>query len=79
MKYLTQNVLSFIAGLQHAQYFLKKIELGPNNYYFWKQMGKELVCTCAGIRAAWLYNETWPLGWSTLKPMPKEERVSSFV
>ncbi|KAK2381309.1 hypothetical protein QL285_068918 [Trifolium repens] len=61
-------------GLQHAQYFLKKIGLGPNNYYFWKQMGKALICTYAVMGAAWLYNEKSPLGWWTLKPMPKEER-----
>jgi hypothetical protein len=74
MKCLTQNVLSFFAGLQYAQYFLKKIGLGPNNYYFWKQMGKALVCTYAVMGAVWLYDETSPLGWWTLKPMPKEEK-----
>jgi hypothetical protein len=74
MKCLTQNVLSFFAGLQYAQYFLKKIGLGPNNYYFWKQMGKALVCTYAVMGAVWLYDETSPLGWWSLKPMPKEEK-----
>ncbi|CAJ2652420.1 unnamed protein product [Trifolium pratense] len=61
-------------GLQYAQYFLKKMGLGPNNYYFWKQMGKAFGCTYAVMGAAWYYNETSPLGWWTLKPMPKEEK-----
>lgn len=29
--------------------------------------------------AAWLYNETSPLGWWTLKPMPKEEREMAHL
>ncbi|KAL9316605.1 hypothetical protein ACSQ67_017606 [Phaseolus vulgaris] len=62
------------AGAQHAQDFLRKIGLGKENYYFWKQIGKALVCTYAVIGAVWWYNETSPLGWWTLKPKPKEEK-----
>ncbi|XP_020236831.1 uncharacterized protein LOC109816295 [Cajanus cajan] len=58
-------------GLQH---FLKKIGLGKENYYFWKQIGKALLCTYAVFGAAWVYNETSPLGWWTLVPMPKEQK-----
>ncbi|MED6226968.1 hypothetical protein PIB30_108957, partial [Stylosanthes scabra] len=54
--------------LYYAQNFLKKIGLGPANYYFWKQIGKALLCTYAIAGAVWLYNETSPLGWWTLKP-----------
>ncbi|KAG4963848.1 hypothetical protein JHK82_040526 [Glycine max] len=60
-------------GLQHTQDFLRKIGLGKENYYFWKQIGKALLCTYAVIGAVWVYNETSPLGWWTLKPKPKEE------
>jgi len=39
--------------------------------YFWKQMGKALLCTYTLFGVAWLWNETSPLGWWTLKPRPK--------
>ena len=57
-----------------AQKFLKKIGLGKEDYYFWQQVGKALLCTYTLFGAAWLYNETSPLGWWTLKPRPKEEK-----
>ncbi|CAN7140256.1 hypothetical protein BRARA_J01274 [Brassica rapa] len=44
-----------------ADKYLKKVGLGRDDMLFWKQV-------------AWLYNETSPLGWWTLKPRPKEER-----
>lgn len=31
------------------------------------------------IGAAWVYNETSPLGWWTLKPKPKEEREMAHL
>ncbi|KAI4306648.1 hypothetical protein L6164_029908 [Bauhinia variegata] len=58
----------------NAQKFLKKIGLGKEDYYVWKQVGKALLCTYALFGAVWLYNETSPLGWWTLKPRPKEEK-----
>ncbi|KAM4083492.1 hypothetical protein ACJW30_08G062500 [Castanea mollissima] len=58
----------------NAQKYLKKIGLGKEDYYFWNQIGKALLCTCTLFGVAWLYNETSPLGWWTLKPRPKEER-----
>ena len=39
--------------------------------YFWKQMGKALLCTYTLFGVAWIWNETSPLGWWTLKPRPK--------
>lgn len=54
--------------------FLQKIGVGKKDRYFWKQVGKSLLITYAIIGAGWVYNETSPLGWWTLKPMPKEER-----
>jgi hypothetical protein len=41
------------------------------NTYFFKQMGKGMLCTYVLFGAAWLWNETSPLGWWTLKPRPK--------
>lgn len=32
------------------------------------------MCTYTLCGLAWLYNETSPLGWWTLKPKPKEEK-----
>lgn len=57
-----------------AQKFLKKIGCGKEDYHFWKQICKALLCTYTLGGVAWLYNETSPLGWWTLKPRPKEER-----
>ncbi|XP_011089783.1 uncharacterized protein LOC105170633 [Sesamum indicum] len=54
--------------------FLKKIGLGKEDHHFWKQVGKALLCTYALFGVAWLWNETSPLGWWTLKPRPKEEK-----
>lgn len=46
--------------------------------YFWKQMGKAMLCTYTLFGVAWLWNETSPLGWWTLKPRPKVCPVSPF-
>jgi hypothetical protein len=45
--------------------------------YFWKQMGKATLCTYTLFGVAWLWNETSPLGWWTLKPRPKVSSTSS--
>ncbi|BBH04692.1 hypothetical protein Prudu_015895, partial [Prunus dulcis] len=63
-----------LAKSLNAQKYLKKIGLGKEDYYFWKQIGKALLCTYTLFGVAWLYNEKSPLGWWTLKPKPKEER-----
>ncbi|GAB2214784.1 hypothetical protein Droror1_Dr00019147 [Drosera rotundifolia] len=61
------------SGFEWAK-FLSKVGMGKEDYYFWKQIGKALVCTYTVCFAAWWYNETSPLGWWTLKPRPKEEK-----
>ncbi|XP_027157406.1 uncharacterized protein LOC113758905 [Coffea eugenioides] len=61
-------------GLFYAENFLKKVGLGKEDYHFWKQIGKALLCTYTLFGVAWLWNETSPLGWWTLKPQPKEEQ-----
>lgn len=53
---------------------MKKIGLGKEDHYFWKQVGKALLCTYALIGVAWWWNETSPLGWWTFIPRPKEEK-----
>ncbi|KAA8543774.1 hypothetical protein F0562_022049 [Nyssa sinensis] len=58
----------------NAEKLLKKIGLGKEDHIFWKQVGYSLLCTHAVFGVAWLYNETSPLGWWTLKPRPKEEK-----
>ncbi|KAJ0021292.1 uncharacterized protein LOC116113221 [Pistacia vera] len=57
-----------------ANKYLKKIGLGREDYHFWKQVGKALLCTYTLFGVAWVFNETSPLGWWTLKPRPKEEK-----
>lgn len=57
-----------------ANNYLKKVGLGRDDMFFWKQVGKALLCTYTIFGMAWIYNETSPLGWWTLKPRPKEER-----
>ncbi|CAH9114008.1 unnamed protein product [Cuscuta epithymum] len=52
---------------------LDKIGLGKEDYHFWQQLSKALLCTYTIAGLAWLYNETSLLGWWTLKPKPKEE------
>ncbi|KAJ9172459.1 hypothetical protein P3X46_015695 [Hevea brasiliensis] len=42
--------------------------------YFWKQVGKALLCTYTLFGGACLYSDTTPLGWWTLNPRPKEEQ-----
>ena len=68
--------ISGIEYLKSVDYdkYLRKAGLGKEDHYFWKQIGKALLCTYTLIGVVWVYNETSPLGWWTLKPKPKEER-----
>ncbi|XP_077221179.1 homeobox prospero protein [Tasmannia lanceolata] len=68
-----------MARFPNAQKFLKKIGLGKEDHYFWKQIGKALLCTYTVFGVAWLYNETSPFGWWTLKPRPKEEKEMAHL
>ncbi|KAJ8630845.1 hypothetical protein MRB53_024168 [Persea americana] len=63
-----------MAKLSKAQRFLKKIGLGKEDYYFWKQIGKSLLCTYALYGAAMWWQENSPLGWWNFKYIPKEEK-----
>ncbi|XP_020094794.1 uncharacterized protein LOC109714526 isoform X2 [Ananas comosus] len=59
--------------------FLRKIGFEKEDIYFVKQMGKAMLCTYTLFGAAWLWNETSPLGWWTLKPRPKEEKEMAHL
>lgn len=55
----------------HGDLGFRKIGFEKEDIYFVKQMGKAMLCTYTLFGAAWLWNETSPLGWWTLKPRPK--------
>ncbi|XP_057962557.1 uncharacterized protein LOC131154071 [Malania oleifera] len=73
-----KTVLQWLKSIDTENY-LKKVGLGKEDHYFWKQIGKALLCTYTLFGVAWLYNETSPLGWWTLKPRPKEEREMAHL
>lgn len=56
----------------------RRLGFEKGNAYFFKQMGKGMLCTYALFGAAWFWNETSPLGWWTLKPRPKVWPVVTF-
>ncbi|KAJ8747680.1 hypothetical protein K2173_013023 [Erythroxylum novogranatense] len=53
--------LDYLKSLNYDKY-LRKLGLGKEDHYFWKQVGKSLLCTYVLFGAAWLYNKTSPLG-----------------
>ncbi|CAL1408657.1 unnamed protein product [Linum trigynum] len=65
--------IEYLKSLNYNKY-LSRVGIGRDDWHFWKQIGKALACTYTIFGLAWLYNETSPLGWWTLKPRPKEER-----
>ncbi|KAJ4841990.1 hypothetical protein Tsubulata_005422 [Turnera subulata] len=65
--------MEYLKAMNYDKY-LRKVGLGREDWYFWKQVGKALLCTYTLMGVVWVYNETSPLGWWTLKPRPKEER-----
>ncbi|XP_020587426.1 uncharacterized protein LOC110029465 [Phalaenopsis equestris] len=62
-----------------ARRFLRKFGFEKEDIYFWKQMGKAMLCTYTIFGLAWLWNETSPLGWWTFRPRPKEEREMAHL
>ncbi|KAF9675438.1 hypothetical protein SADUNF_Sadunf09G0032400 [Salix dunnii] len=59
-----QEIKTGIEYLKSVDYdkYLRKVGLGKEDHYFWKQIGKALLCTYTLIGAVWVYNETSPLG-----------------
>ncbi|PKA65178.1 hypothetical protein AXF42_Ash013299 [Apostasia shenzhenica] len=62
-----------------ARRFIRKMGFEKDDIYFWKQMGKAMLCTYALFGLAWLWNETSPLGWFTFRSRPKEEREMAHL
>lgn len=58
-----------------AKKYMNKIGLEGEDYHFFKQVGKALLCTYAILGALWLSNENSTMDWGKLKPWPKEELV----
>ncbi|XP_044401848.1 translation initiation factor IF-2-like [Triticum aestivum] len=67
------QVSTMLRSFPQADRLLKRLGFEKGDAYFFKQMGKGMLCTYALFGAAWFWNETSPLGWWTLKPRPKEE------
>ncbi|KAF5194129.1 homeobox prospero protein [Thalictrum thalictroides] len=63
----------------NALRFLKNLGFGREDQYFWKKIGKALLCTYTLFGVAWWWNETSPLGWMALKPKPKEEKEMAYL
>uniref|UniRef100_A0A0D9V0W6 Uncharacterized protein n=1 Tax=Leersia perrieri TaxID=77586 RepID=A0A0D9V0W6_9ORYZ len=70
---------AMLRGFPQARRLLRRMGFEKEDAYFWKQMGKGMLCTYALFGVAWLWNETSPLGWWTLKPRPKEEREMAHL
>ncbi|XP_037418053.1 uncharacterized protein LOC119281347 isoform X5 [Triticum dicoccoides] len=62
---------AMLRSFPQARPLLRRMGFDKRDAYFFKQMGKGMLCTYALLGAAWLWNDTSPLGWRTLKPRPK--------
>ncbi|KAI4972730.1 hypothetical protein ZWY2020_003655 [Hordeum vulgare] len=56
---------------------LKRLGFEKGDAYFFKQMGKGMLCTYALFGTVWFWNAS-KLGWWTLKPWPKVWPVVTF-
>ncbi|GFZ13284.1 DNA-directed RNA polymerase subunit beta like [Actinidia chinensis var. chinensis] len=63
----------------NAEKYLKRIGLGKEDHYFWKQIGRGMLYTYGIFGAAWLYNETSPLGWFSMNYRTKEEKEMAHL
>lgn len=70
---------TMLRSFPQARRLLKRLGFEKGDAYFFKQMGKGMLCTYALFGAAWFWNETSPLGWWTLKPRPKEEKEMAHL
>ncbi|XP_066360016.1 uncharacterized protein [Miscanthus floridulus] len=68
-----------LRNFPQARRLLRRMGFEKEDAYFWKQMGKATLCTYTLFGVAWLWNETSPLGWWTLKPRPKEEKEMAHL
>ncbi|XP_037417862.1 uncharacterized protein LOC119281347 isoform X2 [Triticum dicoccoides] len=70
---------AMLRSFPQARPLLRRMGFDKRDAYFFKQMGKGMLCTYALLGAAWLWNDTSPLGWRTLKPRPKEEKEMAHL
>uniref|UniRef100_A0ACD5UY95 Uncharacterized protein n=4 Tax=Avena sativa TaxID=4498 RepID=A0ACD5UY95_AVESA len=70
---------AMLRSFPQARRLLRRMGFEKGDAYFFKQMGKGMLCTYVLFGAAWLWNETSPLGWWTLKPRPKEEKEMAHL
>jgi len=47
----------------HAKRYMNKIGLESEDYYFYKQIGKALLCTYTILGGFWIYNGGSPMEW----------------
>ncbi|KAG2633609.1 hypothetical protein PVAP13_2NG362300 [Panicum virgatum] len=73
------QVSAMLRNFPQARRLLRRMGFEKEDAYFWKQMGKALLCTYTLFGVAWIWNETSPLGWWTLKPRPKEEKEMAHL
>lgn len=58
----------------HAKQYMNKIGLESEDYYFYKQIGKALLCTYTILGGLWIYNGGSPVEWWRKKsPTIKEK------
>ncbi|KAM3408430.1 hypothetical protein ACQJBY_001519 [Aegilops geniculata] len=70
---------AMLRSFPQARPLLRRMGFEKRHAYYFKQMGKGMLCTYALFGAAWLWNDTSPLGWWTLKPRPKEEKEMAHL
>ncbi|WJX37314.1 hypothetical protein P8452_25085 [Trifolium repens] len=58
----------------HAKKYMNKIGMEREDYHFYKQIGKALLCCYSVLGALWIYNGASPMEWwRTKSPMIKEK------
>ncbi|KAJ1280828.1 hypothetical protein BS78_04G262400 [Paspalum vaginatum] len=72
-------VAAMLRNFPQARRLLRRMGFEKEDAYFWKQMSKAMLCTYTLLGVAWIWNETSPLGWWTLKPRPKEEKEMAHL
>ncbi|KAI5016005.1 hypothetical protein ZWY2020_005737 [Hordeum vulgare] len=71
------KVNTILRSFPQARRLLKRLGFEKGDAYFFKQMGKGMLCTYALFGTAWFWNAS-KLGWWTLKPWPKVWPVVTF-
>ncbi|XP_058782127.1 uncharacterized protein LOC131656416 [Vicia villosa] len=60
----------------HAKRYMNKIGVESEDYYFYKQIGKALLCTYTILGALWIYNDgSSPMEWWRKKSPQLKEKL----